>query len=55
MIFKVNSIRLDSRHRTALRWVGALRGLDASSTSRVARVGGCKVVYRPSKAQPTRG
>ena len=50
-----NSIRLDSRHRTALRWVGALRGLDASSTSRVARVGGCKVVYRPSKAQPTRG
>ena len=30
--------------------MGALRGLDASSTSRVARVGGCKVVYRPSKA-----
>ena len=34
---------------TALRWVGALRGLDASSTSRVARVGGCKVVYGSSK------
>ena len=29
--------------------MGALRGLDASSTSRVARVGGCKVVCRPSK------
>ena len=26
-----------------------MRGLDASSTSRVARVGGCKVVCRPSK------
>ena len=25
-----------------------MRGLDASSTSWVARVGGCKVVYRPS-------
>ena len=34
---------------TALRWLGALRGLDESSTSRVARVGGWKVVYRSSK------